>query len=261
MNIIVCIKQVPNTTQIKMDPVTGVMDRNGIPSIMNPDDKVAVEYALELKELFNAHVTVISMGPMQAKKILFEAIAMGADKGILLSDRAFAGADTLATSKALSSLIKTLPYDLIITGRQAIDGDTAQVGPQIAELLNIPQITYVSKIHPIDEKTLRVKRTFEDRYQVYEAKLPVLLTVLGDSKKPRYMDIYRLVNLANDENVSLKTIADINLDPKETGLTGSPTRVKQSFSKVVNKQIELKEGTSEELVEEIVARIKARNLL
>lgn len=183
MNIIVCIKQVPNTTQIKMDPVTGVMDRNGIPSIMNPDDKVAVEYALELKELFDAHVTVISMGPMQAKKILFEAIAMGADKGILLSDRAFAGADTLATSKALSSLIKTLPYDLIITGRQAIDGDTAQVGPQIAELLNIPQITYVSKIHPVDEKTLRVKRTFEDRYQVYEAKLPVLLTVLGDSKK------------------------------------------------------------------------------
>lgn len=261
MNIIVCIKQVPNTTQIKMDPVTGVMDRNGIPSIMNPDDKVAVEYALELKELFNAHVTVISMGPMQAKKILFEAIAMGADKGILLSDRAFAGADTLATSKALSSLIKTLPYDLIITGRQAIDGDTAQVGPQIAELLNIPQITYVSNIHPVDEKTLRVKRTFEDRYQVYEAKLPVLLTVLGDSKKPRYMDIYRLVNLANDENVSLKTIADINLDSKETGLTGSPTRVKQSFSKVVNKQIELKEGTSEELVEEIVARIKARNLL
>lgn len=152
MNIIVCIKQVPNTTQIKMDPVTGVMDRNGIPSIMNPDDKVAVEYALELKELFDAHVTVISMGPMQAKKILFEAIAMGADKGILLSDRAFAGADTLATSKALSSLIKTLPYDLIITGRQAIDGDTAQVGPQIAELLNIPQITYVSKIHPVDEK-------------------------------------------------------------------------------------------------------------
>lgn len=260
MNIIVCVKQVPNTTQIKMDPVTGVMDRNGIPSIMNPDDKVALEYALELKDKFNAHVTAITMGPMQAKKVLFEAIAMGADKGILLSDRAFAGADTLATSKALAALIKTLPHDLIIAGRQAIDGDTAQVGPQIAEHLNLPQITYVSDVKPQSETLLRVKRTFEDRYQVYEAELPLLLTVLGDSRKARYMDVNRLVNFANDTNIEVKSIADIALDPKETGLTGSPTKVKKSFSKVVNKQIELKEGTSEELVEEIVARLKARNV-
>lgn len=260
MNIVVCIKQVPNTTQIKIDPVTGVMDRTGIPSIMNPDDKVALEYALRLKDEKGGTVTVITMGPMQAKKILFEAIAMGADKGVLLSDRAFAGADTLATSKALAALIKTLPHDLIIAGRQAIDGDTAQVGPQIAEHLHMDQITYVSEITTKGDNLI-VKRTYEDRYQVYEAKLPVLLTVLGDSLKPRYMNIARLVNDATDANVEVKGIADIELDPKETGLSGSPTKVKKSFSKVVNKQIELKEGTNEELVEEIVARLKSRNVL
>ena len=185
---------------------------------------------------------------------------MGADKGYLLSDRAFAGADTLATSKALAALIKTIPYDLIIAGRQAIDGDTAQVGPQIAEHLNLDQITYVSSVETKGEKLI-VKRSYEDRYQVYEAKLPVLLTVLGDSTKPRYMNLNRLFNEANDSNVEVKTIADTDLNPVETGLKGSPTKVKKSFSKVINKQIELKEGTVEELAEEIVARLKSRNVL
>ena len=260
MNIVVCIKQVPNTTQIKIDPVTGVMDRTGIPSIMNPDDKVALEYALRIKDEVGGAVYVVSMGPMQAKKVLYEAIAMGADKGFLLSDRAFAGADTLATSKALAALIKTIPYDLIIAGRQAIDGDTAQVGPQIAEHLNLDQITYVSSVETKGEKLI-VKRSYEDRYQVYEVKLPVLLTVLGDSTKPRYMNLNRLFNEANDANIEIKGIVDIDLDPKQTGLAGSPTKVKKSFSKVINKKIELKEGTPEELAEEIVARLKSRNVL
>lgn len=260
MNIVVCVKQVPNTTQIKIDPVTGVMDRTGIPSIMNPDDKVALEYALRIKDEVGGAVYVVSMGPMQAKKVLYEAIAMGADKGYLLSDRAFAGADTLATSKALAALIKTIPYDLIIAGRQAIDGDTAQVGPQIAEHLKVDQITYVSNID-VKGENLIVRRTYEDRYQIYEAKLPLLLTVLGDSAKPRYMNLNRLFNEANDSNIEIKGIADIDLDPKETGLSGSPTKVKKSFSKVINKQIELKEGTPEELAEEIVERLKTRNVL
>lgn len=260
MNIVVCVKQVPNTTQIKIDPVTGVMDRTGIPSIMNPDDKVALEYALRIKDEVGGAVYVVSMGPMQAKKVLYEAIAMGADKGYLLSDRAFAGADTLATSKALAALIKTIPYDLIIAGRQAIDGDTAQVGPQIAEHLNLDQITYVSSVETKGENLI-VKRSYEDRYQIYEAKLPVLLTVLGDSIKPRYMNLNRLFNEANDSNIEVKGIVDIDLDPKQTGLAGSPTKVKKSFSKVINKQIELKEGTPEELAEEIVARLKSRNVL
>lgn len=260
MNIVVCVKQVPNTTQIKIDPVTGVMDRTGIPSIMNPDDKVALEYALRIKDEVGGAVYVVSMGPMQAKKVLYEAIAMGADKGYLLSDRAFAGADTLATSKALAALIKTIPYDLIIAGRQAIDGDTAQVGPQIAEHLNLDQITYVSSVETKGENLI-VKRSYEDRYQIYEVKLPVLLTVLGDSTKPRYMNLNRLFNEANDSNIEVKGIVDIDLDPKQTGLAGSPTKVKKSFSKVINKQIELKEGTAEELAEEIVARLKTRNVL
>ena len=260
MNIVVCIKQVPNTTQIKIDPVTGVMDRTGIPSIMNPDDKVALEYALRIKDEVGGNVYVVTMGPMQAKKILFEAIAMGADKAYLLSDRAFAGADTLATSKALAALINTIPHDLIIAGRQAIDGDTAQVGPQIAEHMNLDQITYVSAIE-VKGENLIVKRSYEDRYQIIEAKLPVLLTVLGDSTKPRYMNLNRLFNEATDANVEVKNILDIALDPKETGLKGSPTKVKKSFSKVVNKQIELKEGTPEELANEIVERLKARNVL
>ena len=260
MNIVVCIKQVPNTTQIKIDPVTGVMDRTGVPSIMNPDDKVALEYALRIKDQVGGTVTAISMGPMQAKKILTEAIAMGADKGILLSDRAFAGADTLATSKALAALIRTLPHDLIIAGRQAIDGDTAQVGPQIAEHLGIDQITYVSNVE-IKDGVLTVKRQYEDRYQVYEVTPPVLLTVLGDSTKPRYMNVTRLFNDANDSNIDVKGIIDIELNPKETGLSGSPTKVKKSFSKQVNKQIELKEGTAQEMVEEIIARLKSRNIL
>ena len=260
MNIVVCVKQVPNTTQIKIDPVTGVMDRTGIPSIMNPDDKVALEYALRIKDEVGGNVYVVTMGPMQAKKILFEAIAMGADKAYLLSDRAFAGADTLATSKALAALIKTIPHDLIIAGRQAIDGDTAQVGPQIAEHMNLDQITYVSAIE-VKGENLIVKRSYEDRYQIIEAKLPVLLTVLGDSTKPRYMNLNRLFNEATDANVEVKNILDIALDPKETGLKGSPTKVKKSFSKIVNKQIELKEGTPEELANEIVERLKARNVL
>ena len=185
---------------------------------------------------------------------------MGIDRGILVSDRAFAGSDTLATSYALACALKNLEIDLVICGRQAIDGDTAQVGPQIAEHLHMDQITYVSEITTKGDNLI-VKRTYEDRYQVYEAKLPVLLTVLGDSLKPRYMNIARLVNDATDANVEVKGIVDIELDPKETGLSGSPTKVKKSFSKVINKQIELKEGTNEELVEEIVARLKSRNVL
>ena len=143
MNIVVCIKQVPDTTEIKINPVTGTLIRDGVPSIMNPDDKGGLEMALRLKDQYGAHVTVITMGPPQADQILREAFAMGVDRAILLTDRKFAGADTLATSNALAGALRTLEWDLIITGRQAIDGDTAQVGPQTAEHLDIPQVSYV----------------------------------------------------------------------------------------------------------------------
>ncbi|RXI73398.1 electron transfer flavoprotein subunit beta/FixA family protein, partial [Clostridium tetani] len=157
MNIVVCVKQVPDTTEVKIDPVTGTLIREGVPSIMNPDDKNALEEALRLKESNGAKVTVITMGPPQAESTLREALSMGADEAILISDRAFAGADTLATATALSAAIKKLDYDIVFAGRQAIDGDTAQVGPEIAENLDLPQITYVEKVE-VDKEELKVRR-------------------------------------------------------------------------------------------------------
>ena len=171
MNIIVCIKQVPDTNEVKIDPVKGTLIREGVPSIINPDDKNALEEALRIKdEKENVKVTVLSMGPPQAEVALVEAIAMGADEGILLSDRAFAGSDTWATSTALAAGIKHIGnYDIIFCGRQAIDGDTAQVGPQIAEHLGIPQVTYVEELN-IEEGNIRVRRALEDGYFIIESK-------------------------------------------------------------------------------------------
>ena len=170
MNIVVCIKQVPDTTEIKINPVTGTLIRDGVPSIMNPDDKGGLEMALRLKDKYGAHVTVITMGPPQADQILREAFAMGVDRAILLTDRKFAGADTL------------LEWDLIITGRQAIDGDTAQVGPQTAEHLDIPQVSYVCGLE-VEKggQALRVTRETEDGVQILEAQMPCLLTVLSSA--------------------------------------------------------------------------------
>lgn len=260
MNIIVLAKQVPNSTQIKIDPVTGAMDRTGVPAIMNPDDKAALEYALRIKDVNGAKVSVLTMGLPAAKKILFEAIAMGADEGILLTDRACAGADTLATSKALAAAIKSLPCDLIIGGRQAIDGDTAQVGPQIAEHLALPQITYVQALEVKGDKVI-AERRYEDRIQILEAKMPVVLTCLGDSIKPRYMNVFRLESECVEDKIKVIGVKDIDLDPKETGFAGSPTKVASSFGKVVNKTNEILEGTPEEVVEGIIARLKAQKLL
>ena len=166
MNIVVCIKQVPDTTEVKINPVTGTLIREGVPSIMNPDDKGGLEYALQLKDKYGAHVTVITMGLPQAEAILREALAMGVDRAILLTDRKLGGADTLATSSALAGALRTMDVDLIITGRQAIDGDTAQVGPQIAEHLDLPQVSYMEDLQ-YDEatKTFTIKKQLEDGYQ------------------------------------------------------------------------------------------------
>ena len=186
MNIVVCIKQVPDTNEVKIDPKTGTLIRDGIPSIMNPDDKAGLEAALRIKDECGAHVTVVSMGPMQADAVLREALAMGADEGYLISDRAFGGADTWATSSTIASAIEKLPYDLIITGRQAIDGDTAQVGPQIAEHLGLANISYAEDIK-VEGEYVVVKRQFEDRYHVIKAKMPCLITALSELNEPRYM--------------------------------------------------------------------------
>ena len=187
MKIVVCIKQVPDTTEVKLDPKTGTLIREGVPSIINPDDKAGLEEALKIKEATGAHVTVLTMGPPQASVALEEAYAMGADEVILLTDRAFAGSDTWATSSAVAGALNSLEYDLIIAGRQAIDGDTAQVGPQIAEHLHLPSVSYVEEIREVNDDYVVVKRQYEDRYQILKVKTPCLLTTLGGMNEPRYI--------------------------------------------------------------------------
>ena len=261
MNIVVCIKQVPDTTEIKINPVTGTLIRDGVPSIMNPDDKGGLEMALRLKDQYGAHVTVITMGPPQADQILREAFAMGVDRAILLTDRKFAGADTLATSNALAGALRTLEWDLIITGRQAIDGDTAQVGPQTAEHLDIPQVSYVCGLE-VEKggKALRVTRETEDGIQILEAQMPCLLTVLSSAVKPRYMSAPGIVEAYN-KNVEIWSADKIDVDESKLGLKGSPTKVLKAFTKGLKAPGEVFEVDPEEAVGIIVSRLKEKFII
>ena len=240
MKIVVCIKQVPDTTEIKINPVTGTLIREGVPSIINPDDKAGLEEALRLKDKYNAHVTVITMGPPQADAALREAFAMGADRAILLTDRKFAGADTLATSHALAGALRQLEFDLLITGRQAIDGDTAQVGPQIAEHLDLPQVSYMQNLKFDGKKTFTVKRATEDGYQMLEVDAPCVVTVLASANKPRYMSVKGIVE-AHSKEVETWGFEQISVDEAKLGLKGSPTRVHKAFSRGVKAAGELYE--------------------
>lgn len=262
MRIIVCIKQVPNTSEVKINP-DGTLKRDGVPSIINPDDKAGLEFALTLKQQTGAEVTVITMGPMQAKKALAEAVAMGADKAILLTDRAFAGADTLATSKALAAALKTLGYDLIITGRQAIDGDTAQVGPQIAEHLDIPQVSYVTSLECLEDG-YKVRRQFEDGYQLLKVPSPALFTVLSSAVKPRYMRVSGIMNVTEnlDEAIKTMTAADINVDLAQLGLKGSPTKVKETRNKEYSANHDVRDCLdSKEAAKLIVEKLQERHII
>ena len=261
MKIIVCIKQVPNTTEIKIDPITNTLKRDGVPSIINPDDKTAIEAALQLKEKYGATVTVITMGPAQAEKALREALAMGADEAFLLTDRAFAGSDTLATSTIIAAAIKKLGADIVFCGRQAIDGDTAQVGPQISEHLGIPQITYAAAIDYDESRgALIVKRQFEDRYQTLEVKGQCLITILSTLDKPRYMNVWDIVG-QDEKEIGIITFNDIEVDPAEIGLKGSPTKVKSTATKQFDKTIETLELDPEGAAKAIVDALKSRHLI
>lgn len=232
MNIIVCIKQVPDTTEVRLDPKTGTLIRDGVPSIINPDDKAGLEAALALKDQHGAHVTVLTMGPPQADNALREALAMGADRAILLTDRKFAGADTWATSMTLAAAIRNLDYDLIVAGRQAIDGDTAQVGPQIAEKLNLPQVSYVEDLKK-DGDSLVLKRVFEDGYHMIKVPMPCLITTLSEMNTARYMSVQGIFDAYRDKEVETWTYDNIEIEEQHLGLKGSPTRVKKSFTKSV----------------------------
>ena len=259
MNIVVCIKQVPDTNEVKIDPKTGTLIREGVPSIINPDDKNALEEALVLKDKHGANVTVISMGPPQAEKALREALAMGADEAILITDRAFAGADTLATSNALAGALRKLKYDIIFAGRQAIDGDTAQVGPGIAVHLDIPQITYVEKVE-IDGSSLKVRRAWEDGYETIQVNTPVLLTAIKELNEPRYMNVKNIFETFKKE-VKVWSANDIDVDRALLGLAGSPTKVKKSMTKEAKGQGEVINKPAKEAAEYAVSKLKEKHFI
>lgn len=242
MNIVVCVKQVPDTTEVKIDPVTHTLVRQGVPSIMNPFDKHAVEEALRLRDRHGGIITAISMGPPQAADVLKECLSMGVDEAVLMSDRAFGGADTLATSHALAAGIQKLgKVDLILCGKQAIDGDTAQVGPEIAEHLGMAQISYVEKVEVAANNIVTVRRAHERGTQIIEGRLPLLLTVERSLNEPRLPTIYGQIR-AKRTQVTVWTMKDIDVDPAFIGLKGSPTQVSRIFTPPQRTQGEIIDG-------------------
>ncbi len=231
MKVVVCVKQVPDTKGgVKFNP-DGTLDRGAMLTIMNPDDKAGLEAALRLKDQYGAEVTVVTMGLPKAEEVLREAMAMGADKGILVTDRCLGGADTWATSTTISGALRNLDYDLIITGRQAIDGDTAQVGPQIAEHLGIPVISYAEELK-VDGDKIIVKRQYEDRHHIIEAKMPCLITALAELNEPRYMTPGGIFD-AYEAEVTVWSRAELkDIDDSDLGLSGSPTKIAKASDKV-----------------------------
>jgi len=259
----VCIKQVPDTTDIRLDPKTNTMIREGVASIINPDDKSAIEAALQLKELNGARITAVCMGPPQASKALREALAMGCDDALLISGREFSGSDTYATAYTLGAGIRTIGFDLVLTGRQAIDGDTAQVGPQLAEQLQIPQVSYAEEIALGEDDSLIVKRKTDDGRQLVRVRQPCLITVPSESVAPRYMTVQGTVD-AFTKDIRVMSFDDLKelINPDWIGLNGSPTKVvkthvksgKGSGEKITNL-------TSDEAVTKILEKLREIHLI
>lgn len=261
MNILVCAKQVPNTNEVKIDPVKGTLIREGVESILNPDDANALEEALRLKDQYeDVKVTVLSMGPPQADDMLRECLAMGADEAVLVSDRAFGGADTWATSNTISAAIKKAgSFDIIFAGRQAIDGDTAQVGPQIAEKLGLPQITYVQSFE-IDGDTVTVQRQLENGYEVIRVKTPVLLTAVKELNQPRYMNVKGIYD-AYKKEIPVWGIDDIPVEKEIVGLKASPTKVFRSFTPAPKGKGVMLEGPAREKVANLINNLQKQHII
>ena len=265
-NIIVCAKQVPDTNVIKINPKTGTLIRDGVPSILNNDDANALEEALQIKDKYDdVHITVITMGPPQANDLLFECIAKGADEGILVSDRAVGGSDTWATSNTLEAAVRKWvkdngDYNLIFTGRQAIDGDTAQVGPQLAEKLGLPQVSYVEEFEIADDrKSVTVKRQLEDGYELIEVQLPCLLTTIKELNTPRYMTIS---GIYGDKEMKTWNAKDIEVDLTKVGLEASPTNVFRSFTPAPKEPGIKIEGDSEkEQAKNLLIKLKGKHVI
>ena len=263
MKIVVCIKQVPDTVEVKIDPKTGTLIRDGVPSIINHDDKTGIEAALTIKEQLGGTVTVVSMGPPQADVALREALAMGCDEAYLVSAREFGGSDTYATSGIIAAALKKIGYDMIITGRQAIDGDTAQVGPQIAEKLHLPQVSYVEEVVEAAADHVVVKRQFEDGYHIIKIKTPCLLTAIAELATPRYMSVRGIVE-AYEAEIKVLGFEELKdeLELDMIGLKGSPTNVYQSFTKEVKGAGTILEGLSaDEAVKAIMDKLEAKFII
>lgn len=255
MRIIVCIKQVPDVTEVKIDPKTNTLIREGVPSIMNPYDLHAVEAALSLKEKVGGKVTVITMGPPQAEEVLREAISIGVDDAVLLTDRRFAGADTWATAYTLSKAAKKLGFDLIICGKQAIDGDTAQVGPEMAEFLDIPHVSYVRSIETVSQSEMVIERLMDDCYEKIALSLPALITVVKELNTPRPPSI-RGKMAAKKANIPRWNADDIEAEEENIGLKGSPTMVKNIFAPPPRGERRILEGTPEEQVTTLIRELR-----
>ena len=260
MKIVVCIKQVPDTKGgFKFNP-DGTLDRSAMMAIMNPDDKAGLEAALRLKDQYGAEVTVLTMGLPKAEEVLREALAMGADKGILVTDRVLGGADTWATSQTIAGALRNLEYDLIITGRQAIDGDTAQVGPQIAEHLGLPVISYAQDIK-VEGDSVIVERQFEDGYHVLKAKMPCLVTALSELNEPRYMTPGGIFD-AFDKEVTVWGRADLkDVDDSNLGLKGSPTKIAKASDKVRKGAGEKVALDTDEAVSYLIGKFKEKHII
>ena len=262
MEILVCIKQVPGTTQVEVDPITGVLKRDGVDSKMNPYDLFALETALRIKQETNATLKVITMGPPQAKQVIEESFMMGADEGAIISDRKFAGADVLATSYTISQGIKKIGNpQIIICGKQTTDGDTAQVGPEIAEFLNIPHVTNVTKILDIKEESIVVEVDMPNTLEVCEVKYPCLITVEKDIFQPR-LPSFKLKIQTKDREIPIFTLNDFE-DKEEMnyGLNGSPTQVLKIFPPTPNTDKDILRGSSDELSEALLNKLKDLKLI
>jgi electron transfer flavoprotein beta subunit len=260
MNVVVCLKQVPGTTEVKINPQTNTLIRQGIENIINPFDTYALEEGVRLKEKHGGKVTVITMGPPQAEAALREAVSLGADEAVLLSDRAFAGADTWATSYTLSRAIAKLKdYDLIICGRQTIDGDTGQVGPELAEMLDVPFIAYVSHIEEIKEKYLHVTRMVEEGHEVIETTLPAVITVAKEINVPRLPSL-RGIMKSKSAAIATWDVKELGVDENMVGLAGSSTQVIKVFFPQRVHQAEMLSGTLEQQVGTLVERLRQAGL-
>ena len=261
MEIAVCIKQVPDTTDVKIDPETGTLVRDGVPSIVNPFDEYAVEAALRMKEALGGKVIVLTMGPPQAVEALRKCIAMGADEGVLVSDRAFAGSDTWSTSYTLAKALEKIgPFDLILCGKQAIDGDTAQVGPGIAEHLNMSQVTYVQKVVECTEKMITVERSIESGYEVIETGYPAVLTIDKAANEPRIPSMMGTMKALKKDFVTL-TSSELTMQEGLYGMDGSPTRVKKTFTPEPRKGGRMLSGDMDESLRQLVNILREEKII